>query len=145
MKDKESSLWKWLKAAADAYGPRAHLRRIENAVLVGDPDVEGCVDGAEFNMELKSCPEPSPRGGVLVRISEEQIYWLYRRRRAGGQAWLLVRVGSGARARHYLVPGDDLTELRKTVPEEWLLTRSAIRPDDGALSILTLMRARTLV
>ena len=145
LKDKETSLWKWLKAGADSLGHGAHLRRVENAVLTGDPDVEGCVGGAEFNIELKTCPEPTRTGGVLVRITEEQIYWHYRRRRAGGQSWLLVRVGSGAKARHYLLPGDDLSPLRKTVQEDWLREQSRIDPRETALGILALMRTRTLV
>lgn len=144
-KDRESALWAWLRRGAKALKGRAHVRRVENEVVTGDPDVEGCVDGGEFNVELKSCPEPSSTGGVLVRITEEQINWLRRRRRSGGQAWLLVRVGSSNLARHYLLPGDDLTPLRKTVKEDWLADQCAIDPHASAEDILAFLGKRTLV
>lgn len=144
-KDKESSLWGWCKRGADSLKGRAHVRRVENDVVVGDPDVEGCVDGGEFNVELKACPEPNSAGGVLVRIDEAQINWLRRRRRSGGQAWLLVRVGSSNSARHYLLPGDDLTALRTTVRETWLADRTAVPADISARDLFVFLGRRTLV
>lgn len=144
-KDKESSLWKWCKKGSDSLKGRAHVRRVENEVLIGDPDVEGCVDGGEFNIELKACPEPNSADGLLVRIDEAQINWLRRRRRSGGQAWLLVRVGSSNAARHYLLPGDDLTPLRKTVREAWLAEQSAIPSNISARDLFIFLGKRTLV
>jgi|DEB0MinimDraft_6_1074348.scaffolds.fasta_scaffold141633_1 penicillin-binding protein-related factor A (putative recombinase) len=138
-KDKEKALWAWLRDGAKPVRRDLHMHRVENEVEVGCPDVEGCYRGSCFWTELKSCPEPGPRGGVQVKITDRQMDWLRRRRKVGGLAWLLIRVGTGNKRRHYLLEGEDLTALRKSVQEVWLAERSVIGEKDGAASIIRAM------
>jgi hypothetical protein len=64
---------------------------IENGCAAGTPDVN-FVDGW---VELKSVDRWPPRGGPLriEHFTNHQRVWLLRRRRAGGQAFLLLKVG----------------------------------------------------
>ncbi len=88
-KTKESSLWQWLSKASL---PKLHMQRIENAAGVGTPDVEGCLDGDCFWIELKVAE--TANGLVRVHITPEQVFFLQTRKRAGGSAMLLVQVGT---------------------------------------------------
>ena len=138
-KDKEKSVWAWLRDGAKPIRRDLHMHRVENEVEVGCPDVEGCYRASAFWTELKACPEPGPKGGVNVKITDRQMDWLRKRRKAGGLAWLLIRVGSGPSRRHYMLDGTDLTILRKSVPETWLSEQSVIGEKDGAASIIKAM------
>jgi hypothetical protein len=64
---------------------------IENGCGTGTPDV----NFVEGWVELKSVDRWPPRGGPLrvEHFTEYQKVWLLRRRRAGGQAFLLLKVG----------------------------------------------------
>ena len=64
--------------------------RIENAVGVGRLDVNGCIDGATFDLELKAeerLKRASTKISFKVRVS--QVVWMHERISAGcGTAWI---------------------------------------------------------
>jgi hypothetical protein len=88
-----------------------HVQRIENAVASGTPDVEGCIGGRSFWVELKVAYEQPTRGTVRVKTTVHQVYWATKRRRVGGLSWYLIRVGTHPNWSHYLVPGQFAEEL----------------------------------
>jgi hypothetical protein len=101
---RESDLWGWLNRPAKKYKGRLHLLRIENLVGSGVPDVEGCLNGNHFWIELKCAAEPKRADTKLKpRFQPRQIPWLKARDRAGGRAYVLLQVGSGHSATRYLL------------------------------------------
>jgi hypothetical protein len=109
---RESQLWAWMLKGLKPFGLHAHVSRVENSAEVGYPDVEGCIMGRSLVVELKVAYEHA-EGRVEVKITRAQAYFLHGRSRAGGRAWLLVRLG---RDRHYLIPGSaalEIFDLRK--------------------------------
>ena len=143
-KERENSLWKWLKKAGDKQATFLHIHRVENSVETGCPDMEGFSWAAKrgFWTELKSCPEPGPSGLVDVALTGEQQYWLFARNRVEGLAWLLVRVGTGAKRRHYLLHGGEYLKqvVKESVTENWLAERSVIKDRrPSALQLLAQM------
>jgi len=87
----ESTLWDYMRRGL----PRGHWRRIENVVLSGDPDVNGCVDGTECWIELKVLDAWPKRKTTPVRIdhyTKHQRQWAIDRTQAGGKCFLFVRV-----------------------------------------------------
>lgn len=130
---RESSLWIWLKSARLKYRGTLHMNRVENSVSAGMPDVEGQLkDHAQFWIELKSAPRPKGDGPVAVKIRDAQVEWLRRRDKAGGNAWLLIQVGSAAKAKRYLVLGMHAARIQAGVTEAELAdlayTSGAIKP-----------------
>jgi hypothetical protein len=87
----ESQMWSSFQKVFKAFGD---LVRIENAVAAGTPDVNYCFHGCEGWIEFKEVAEWPPNGGPLrvPHFTPRQRLWLRRRRRAGGRAWLLLRV-----------------------------------------------------
>ncbi len=119
---RETGLWTWLSKARHELREALHMERVENSVMRGTPDVEGCLQGyGQFWMELKSSERPARRSTPVrfkVRDREAQVAWLERRCAAGGAAWLLLQVGSGAAQRRiYLVPGYDAVKVYEGVNE----------------------------
>jgi hypothetical protein len=87
----------------------------ENAACPGYPDV----DYIGGRVELKSLPKWPVRPETVVRIehfSPEQRVWLARRWRAGGDAWLLLKVGRD----WLLFTGDVAAALVGKVPQREL-------------------------
>lgn len=102
---REVRLWEFLRDGLKGV-PGLHMRRIENLVSSGDPDVDGCYNGCYFEIELKGCDRPKNSGTLLdLGIRKSQVVWHRKRVRAGGNIWLYVRVGQGAGLRKYLIPG----------------------------------------
>lgn len=100
MKTRESALWGWLSRGLKDL-PRCHVVRVENGAETGTPDIEGCLDGVQFWLELKVATI-SKKGVIHVNITPDQVMWLRARVRAGGNAFLLIRVGR----LHFLLKGD---------------------------------------
>lgn len=106
----ESALWKRVKGASTHLkhcGFKVDLKRVENSVGSGHPDVEGCIDGVQIWIELKSEERPK-RATTKIRfkVRPSQDIWLQERVRAGfRQCWVLAQVGDAAESRLYLVPG----------------------------------------
>lgn len=122
---KESNLWRWLSKGIKLYNrtepDSMHLTRIENTVGEGTPDVEGCLRGLAFWIELKSVmPAKSGRLDIRKAIRPGQVPWLVKRWKAGGSAFMLIQVGSGIKARRYLVPGRvcEALEVNPSMREE---------------------------
>lgn len=119
---RESSLWVWLSKARKIFTSEyLHLNRVENSVMAGMPDVEGCLmPGKQFWIELKSSLRPARKETPVrfkVRDREAQVEWLTRRRCMGGRAWLLLQVGEAHKRRLYLVPGEHAAEVYAGLPE----------------------------
>lgn len=136
MKIDESSLWNWLSTRANnELGARLHMRRVENNVSIGDPDVEGCLDGKGFDIELKAVARTED-GWVEPGLKNHQAMWLIRRSKAGGLAYALVQVGAARDAKRYLIPAAVCTPLCTRVHETELELLSICLPTDEAHIIL---------
>ena len=92
----ESAFWnsirkKFLEALRDL---RKDFKRIENNVSSGTPDVNYCIEGEEGWIELKHAKEWPKRGGPLKlrHFTPEQRLWIYTRQKAGGKAFVLLKV-----------------------------------------------------
>jgi penicillin-binding protein-related factor A (putative recombinase) len=112
----EQNLWKWLRKEVQPLikSKELHICRIENLVGAGYPDVEGCYDGCHFHIELKALARPKRKSTPLrVKFQPRQIPWLKKRWTAGGNCWVLLRVGTKRDAKHYLVPGNNAHLLNK--------------------------------
>lgn len=90
------------------------LDRVENVVLVGMPDVNGCFDGIEFWIEVKCPKEPKKRTTPLFgsnhKLSQDQKNWIKRQLLSGGLAYVYIDTG----AHRILIGGskaDDLNEM----------------------------------
>ena len=59
---REVRLWEWLRDGLRGTDG-LHMRRVENLVSEGDPDVDGCWHGRYFELELK---------GV---VPAQDLYW----------------------------------------------------------------------
>lgn len=81
-----------LRQIFQRYMPTVHWQAIETGGTGrGIPDLNGCVDGREFWVELKATD------GWRVAIRPEQVAWIERRTRAGGNVTLAVRQRGAAR------------------------------------------------
>lgn len=119
MRSRESALWTWLRDGAPA---DAFLRRIEDRAQSGTPDVIGAWRKGSFMCELKSVAETRD-GHVDCELRADQADCLRRFERAGGQAFVLVRVRptSGAPV-HFLIHAQDCIDLvNDTVDFNWLM------------------------
>jgi hypothetical protein len=142
---RESNLWKNLRAAQQglrAMGHKCVLTRIENAVGVGHPDVEGCItprehaQGQQVWIELKAVPRPAkPTTPARPKLRPAQEIW-HRERAAAGfrQSWVLMQVGEGIHAGLYLIPGVDYKALCST--ESDLSAMSFCLPTDDLCTVL---------
>ncbi|MFA5604166.1 MAG: hypothetical protein WDA12_04900 [Bacilli bacterium] len=124
---RESDFWVKLRSKIAHAG---HIERIENGVAgVGTPDVNGCIGGREFWIELKCLPSwPKSGGPVSIRhFRKEQILWMRRRSMAGGRVFVFLRVDA-PEPEHLLFPyGEVLLDL-----QGGRLTREEIR--EGAVA-----------
>lgn len=136
---KETRLWGWLTKARKTMRSQLHMTRIENSVGRGTADVEGCLNGTQFWIELKVYAKPArPSTKIKVLFELAQRPWLTRRIKAGGDAWVLVQVGPGRKAGRYLVwAHSDLTkELAAGVTEERLADMASGNPRGDATSVV---------
>jgi hypothetical protein len=102
----EATLWDWLKRGLRPLGLPHDVHRIETSTETGYPDVEGCICGGCFLVELKVAHYVRKDSSfALGHYTSKQAYALYKRWKAGGRSWLLIRVEVLGGVRHYLVPG----------------------------------------
>lgn len=126
---RESKLWSWLKLGGREFRERLHLSRVENAAGSGMADVEGCLDGVQFWIELKCEARPaSPGTKVRPRFQPSQGPWHRRRRRSGGRTFVLLQVGTGGSARRYMLPGELIPAMQQGMTEERLEELSVVPP-----------------
>lgn len=102
-----------------------HIQRVENVVGAGTPDVEGCLNGNTFWIELKQATVYQ-NGNCRIKFQPKQPGWLKRRVASGGKAFVLI----GAKADRFLIPGHLAEEIEGTVSLEHLKSLSLcfIRP-----------------
>lgn len=125
---REANLWKWLKRARAHYREDLHMKRVENSVGNGMPDVEGCLCGEQFFLELKCSARPARiTTNIKVRFEPEQIPWMIRRSNAGGRAFVFLQIGSGPDAQRYLLRPMDLAEVEAGCTEQRIAQLSIIK------------------
>ena len=93
---RESDLWATLRDKLfkeRLKGTRRDVKRIET-MAPGTPDVNYCIDGKEGWIELKHAREWPKRGGPLKlrHFTPEQRLWIHTRQKAGGKAFVLLKV-----------------------------------------------------
>lgn len=114
---REHSFWDSLHKASREY-EGLDLRRVENSLTQGTPDVEGCFFGRSFWIELKSADRPvRPTSALKFDLTIFQARWLQKRWHVGGHAWVLVRVGKGSNSKVYLIPGKSAGLIAETCTE----------------------------
>jgi len=93
---RESKLWQHTKRVlTSAAKGTLYLKRVENPLNDGHPDVEYCYHGSAGVIELKQREAWPVRPGTLVRLrhyTKEQRDDLKDRFQAGGRAFLLLQV-----------------------------------------------------
>lgn len=135
---RESGLWRWLSGARRVLGADLHMTRVENLIGSGMPDVEGCYQGTQFWLELKSAMRPV-RSATPVRFPtkgrEEQASWAISRIAAGGRVGYLLQVGHGHSRTIYLCPGRYVPLLHAGATEAKIADWSRIikKPDEAIL------------
>lgn len=138
----DGGLWAWL-------GPKCktmeglHIERIENSIGAGRPDVNGCFKGSGFDIELKRGWDEKTSDKIKVKFQKAQPGWLKKRWKVGGNAWVLIKVGMGAKMRLYLIRGCDIgattlvgDDLVWNTNERHLSDISVIRPDASADEVI---------
>lgn len=136
-KVREARLWRWLKLAKKVFRNRLHMSRVENAVGTGMADVEGCLEGSQFWLELKCEARPKdPKTKIVPRFEPEQEPWHRRRRLSGGRAFVLFQIGAGSSARRYLLPGDLIPKMKEGLTERQLEALSKAKPNASATELL---------
>lgn len=136
---REVRLWEWLRDGLRSES-NLHLWRVENSAGSGDPDVNGCYLGFNFQLELKGCGRPKLGGKLDFEVRISQKIWHRNHWRAGGNSWFYIRVGMGAEVARYLVPAVHADELMRGVTEEALAALSVLPKDHDQHDLL--MRAR---
>lgn len=124
---RESALWKWLsEGARKRYGDNSlFLQRIENGLERGTPDVEGCLHGQSFWLELKSAVRPTrpttnlpfPCKDRPEQFDWQADRWKARFTRAG---WLLLVTGLAKPRAVYFVSGEHARRFEQGVTEREL-------------------------
>ncbi|XAQ48638.1 hypothetical protein [Xanthomonas phage vB_XeuM-YB23] len=132
---REVRLWEWLRDRLKGTAG-LHMRRVENLVSSGDPDVDGCWNGLYFELELKGCDRPKRGGKLGFEVRQAQVVWHRKRWRCGGNCWIYARVGKGTDVRRYLVPGFKAQAVADGVTEEELAAMSVLRPDHTPQEVL---------
>jgi hypothetical protein len=142
---REKALWARIKNTAipELLYKRNHVdvQRLENSIAAGHPDVEGCINGAQVWIELKSEDRPArDTTPIHPKTRDSQSLWHRKRVLAGCHCnWVLLQVGEGHRAALYLIPGCLYDKI--AVPECELACMSVI-PSDASLADILLRAAR---
>lgn len=124
---RESRLWQWMSDGLK--GTKGlHMRRVENRVGDGDPDVDGVYLGRYFEVELKGCDRPVRDGRLDFEVRRSQVLWHRKRTRCMGNNWIYVRVGRAHQVRRYLVEGKHAERLYDGITEAELLELSVLHP-----------------
>jgi hypothetical protein len=114
-KGPEAKLWQDVRKGLK----EAHLVRIESRIGLGIPDVNGCINGKDFWLELKVIK------GNSLRLSKFQYTTLFRSLRAGGNVFVLARPLSGSVLKVYdcrnvvTGPGFPFPVLTLEKPYDW--------------------------
>jgi len=136
---KETSLWTRCRtgiANLKKCGHATHFCRIENDAGIGNPDVEGVINGDQCWIELKSNLRPKRPGTVIrSKTQESQSIWHTARTAAGSRIhWVLIQVGEAHGAKLYLIPGSRYDDVIAT--EADLEAMSVIDPKSDMACVL---------
>ena len=103
---------------------------------MGNPDVEGVINGFQCWIELKSYLRPKRPGTVIrSKTQESQSIWHRERTEAGSRIhWVLIQVGEANAAKLYLIPGRSYDDI--IVSEDALKWMSAVDPDASVAEVL---------
>ena len=116
--------------------------RVENACSRGMADVEGCLAGSQFWIELKVVDAPRDTDKPLpVKFQPGQVEWLKRRHKAGAHVGLLIKVSGNARKpRTYLISGflADIVEAGLSEAKLFQFGKLISEPEDAIVAALTL-------
>jgi hypothetical protein len=125
----EANLWQRVRSGGLILRHKrhgVHLERIENSAGVGRPDVNGCIDGTIFDLELKAEHRPA-RASTAIRpkVRPSQAVWMHERIAAGcKRCFVLLQVGEMSNARVYLIPGNLYEDI--IAPEDALAGMSVL-------------------
>jgi len=103
---------------------------------MGNPDVEGVINGDQCWIELKSNARPA-RANTVIRSKtrESQSEWHRDRTAAGSRMhWVLIQVGHAHSAKLYLIPGSRYDEI--VAVESYLAAMSKVEPDAPLAQVL---------
>lgn len=136
---RESALWQRCITGRKTLAAQGHhicLMRIENTAGTGHPDVEGCDDGIQLWIELKSELRPKRRTTpIRFKVRQSQSDWHKERSECGCRTnWILVQVGESSKAKLYLIAGRDYDKL--VAPEDELELISWCDPLDSVAEVL---------
>ena len=129
MTPQESSVWTWMRRTGDGLSGLDQEKH-DPSSRSGLPDSNHCYRGLDFWVEHKVGIEPTkPTSLVKLKhpVSDDQIRWHRKRMKAGGLVFILVRMGNGSKARHYLIEASHGPQLG-TVPEATLAAWSVCDP-----------------
>jgi hypothetical protein len=118
----EKRLWERLR---DGWGLQikqagGRIERVENAVGAGMPDVNGCLSGVEFWIELKVAPKWGVRRPTFRAhrgLEPAQINWLLSEYRAGGKSFVLAQIDKEV----FLVPGELAQTFNDFLADDFIL------------------------
>lgn len=79
---KESQIWRHINLIQKKHR-EWHFVRIESNTINGIPDINACMDGVEFWLELKS------NDAKNYGLSKYQMAWCLKRQAAGGKSFIL--------------------------------------------------------
>lgn len=124
---KEKHLWQRMREKIKALNLPGRWERVENAVGVGIPDVNFCVNGAEGWVELKVGQKPAKNSTkVFVSqrgLTQEQVNWHYFQAKNGGISWVFIRLDGD----FYAFPGILAGEINQFTVEDMAFYRCSMQ------------------
>ena len=111
----EDALWKEIRPMLKGRG--IHASRVEShSTSPGFPDVDLCIEGVEFTIELKFGTDKK-----LPEVRDSQILWHRRRVKAGGRAAILAKLMLGNSPHYMFYHGRYLNDLFQCkTSAEWI-------------------------
>lgn len=138
-----TALRKGLLDASFRRDVKIHVVRVENGVVAGTPDVNLCVEGKEWWIELKYARQEPKRSstpllGSAHRLSAVQSAWMQSRRHAQGN--VAVFIGTPQRrilTQHTFIPLNAMTVAELELSALWVAgTRVSAVEYDKLLEVL---------
>lgn len=128
---REAALWQRCRTGIKALAWQGHkidVQRVENSAVSGHPDVEGCIDGGQLWVELKSCERPVRESTpIRPKCRPSQSIWHNKRTSAGSRIhWVLIQVGEDRGGILYLIPGSHYDEVAHGATEARLAELSVV-------------------
>jgi hypothetical protein len=127
---RENQLWAWLKKCKTEFKSDLSLDRVENSCMSGMSDVHGSLKRkASFWIELKTCALPSnPKTKIRPKFQPAQPGWIRKRLASGDRVFVLLQVGSGGKAKRFLLDGCYVPRLVNSGMTVEALEEAAVLP-----------------